>query len=95
MKVVTQEDIKRINHLFLELKTYASVSRATGFSPATVKKYVDPNFTEIDESKIKRYNEPLPEFDPTMFRKNDWGELCELSNSEIAEIKELWGEMEV
>ena len=44
MKFVTQADIKEMNRLYLELKTYAAVARVTGFSPSTVKKYIVPDF---------------------------------------------------
>lgn len=33
---VTHEDIKKMNRLYLKLKTYAAVSREVGFSPSTV-----------------------------------------------------------
>ena len=96
MKVITQADIKQINKLYLELGTYAAVARATGFSPGTIKKYVVPGFTLIDESKIKRYSRPeLPEFAPERFRGKDWGEMCVLSPDELKEIYELWKEIEL
>lgn len=96
MKIITQADIKQINKLYLELGTYAAVSRATGFSPGTVKKYVVPGYTFIDESKIKRYSrEQLPDFAPERFRGKDWGEMCVLSSDELQEIYELWKEIEL
>lgn len=95
MRVVTNEDIKTMNRLYLELKTYAAVARKTGFSPATVKKYIQPDFTPIEEKDIKRFNEPLPDFDPSMFRCDDWGHLCVLSDEEVVEIRELWKEIEL
>ena len=95
MKVITYEDIKRINEVYKECKTYAATARQTGFSPATVKKYVKKDFEVIDEKNIIRFNRPLPEFDATMFRTPDWGPLCELSQDEVKEIKDLWKEIEV
>lgn len=94
MKKVSHSDIQRINRLYLEYKTYAAVSRETGFSPSTVKKYIIPDFTPIEEVEIKRFEGPLPEFDSTIFRKDDWGDLCVLSAEEVDEIKELWKEIE-
>jgi hypothetical protein len=94
MKIITQKDKENINKLYLELGTYAAVSRATGFSPGTVKKYVNPNYSIVDESKIIRYSrESLPDFEPERFRNRDWGELCELSQEEIEGIYLLWKEM--
>jgi len=95
MKTVTHSDIQKINRLYLQLKTYAAVSRATGFAPTTVKKYIIPNFVEVDESSTKKFEGPLPEFNPSIFRKDDWGDLCVLSEEEIEEIKDLWKEMEL
>lgn len=95
MRVVTNEDIKEMNRLYLELKTYAAVARKTGFSPSTVKKYIDPNYTIVNEENIIHFNRPLPEFNSEIFRTNDWGRLCELSDEEVEEIKELWKELEV
>lgn len=95
MKAITHSDIQKINRLYLQYKTYAAVSRETGFSPSTVKKYIIPDFVEVPESDKKRFEGPLPEFDSSIFRKDDWGDLCVLSAQEIEEIKELWKEMEV
>lgn len=95
MKVITQKDVKEMNRLYAELKTYAAVSRATGFSPATVKKYIKADYQILDESTFKRFDRPLPEFDSTPFRGDDWGHLCLLSTEEEQEIRELWKELEV
>lgn len=95
MRVITNADIKEINRLYAELKTYAAVSRATGFSPSTVKKYVITDYKPVEEKNIIHFNRPLPEFDSSIFRINDWGTLCELSEEESEEIKILWNELEV
>lgn len=95
MTVITQKEIKEINRLYLQLKTYAAVARATGFSPATVKKYVIKDYVEADESKFIRFDRPLPDFDSSMFRGDDWGALCLLSEEEEQEIRELWKELDV
>ena len=96
MKLITQEDKKLINKLYKELGTYAAVSRATGFSPGTVKKYIIPNYTEVNEETIIHYSrEALPEFQPERFRNCDWGEMCVLSNDELEEITTLWKELEL
>jgi hypothetical protein len=95
MTVITQKEIKEINRLYLQLKTYAAVSRATGFSPATVKKYIIKDYSEPDESKFIRFDKPLPEFDSSIFQGDDWGALCVLSPEEEKEIIELWKELDV
>ena len=94
MKVVTQNDIQEMNKLYLELKTYAAVSRATGFAPTTVKKYIIKDYKPIDAANIQKFTGKLPELNSTIFRCSDWGILCELSDEEMDEIKELWKELE-
>lgn len=95
MHVITQKDIKEINELYAQLKTYAAVSRATGFSPATVKKYVAQDYVPAADRNFIRFDRPLPDFDSTPFRGNDWGSLCLLSPEEEQEIRELWKELDV
>ena len=95
MTVITQKEIKEMNRLYAELGTYAAVSRATGFSPATVKKYIIKDYKPTDESTWIRFDRPLPEFDSTPFRCDDWGSMCLLSPEEEEEIRELWKELEV
>ena len=97
MKYVTQDDIKKINELYLQLKTYAAVSRATGFAPSTVKKYVIPNYQKVEEKNIIKVTGPLPDLESyrEKFYKKDWRELCVLSVEEHEEIKELWKELEL
>lgn len=95
MKVVTYSDIKEMNRLYLELKTYAAVARKTGFAPSTVKKYIDPNFKAVEDKEIKKFDRPLPEFDSSIFRIEDWRDLCTLSDEEVEEIYDLWEELEL
>ena len=95
MKIITQKEIKEINEAYLEIGTYAGVARKLGFSPSTIKKYVIDGYTKVDESKVKHFTGPLPEFDPTPFRCRDWGHLCELSEEEMEEMKSVWEEIEV
>ena len=41
---VSQDEIIRMNELYLEYKTYAAVAREVGRAPSTVKRYIDPNY---------------------------------------------------
>ena len=50
--VVTQEMVKEINELYLQIGTYAGVARKIGIAPTTVKKYVVPHY--IAESTIQK-----------------------------------------
>ena len=101
MAKITYEDIKNINELYANLKTYAAVSRATGFSPATVKKYVQKDYIPIKD-RAENTN-PAPEIDLNcitaqvlnLFRCDDWKDLCVLSEEEYEDIKSLWKEMNI
>ncbi len=95
MKLVTQDVIRQMNDLYLELGTYAAVARKTGFSPATVKKYIKPDYVKPEDRHYLRFEGPLPEFDFKMFRGKDWGALCVLSDAEVDEIRELWKELDL
>lgn len=90
---ITQEDILKINKLYKELGVYAQVARALGISASTVKRYVDPNFTEPKEKK--RYSGEIKDLDPVPFRTRDWGHLCVLTDEELEGIHELWEELEL
>ena len=95
MKVITKNDIKQINELYAKYKTYAAVARELKISPATVKKYIIDGYEPVAQENIVRFDKPLPSFDSSIFRTDDWGPLCELSEEEINEIKILWKEIEV
>ena len=94
MKVITQNDIQKINEAYLRLKTYAAVSRELGFSPGTVKKYIIKDYHTAETTVKQVFNRPLPDFDPNIFRLEDWGKLCELTGEEEHELKLLWKELE-
>lgn len=96
--VVTPDLIKEINELYIKLKTYAGVSRALGGSPspATVKKYIIPNYvaeSEVNKNKITFKTTDLKEMEPKFFLCENWGDLCVLFEDERTEMKKLWEEM--
>jgi hypothetical protein len=80
---VTTKDIENMNNLYLELKTYAAVARATGFSPATVKRYIVPDYQII--TVVKSNLQPY-DIERIIIPENlcDW---LKLSKEEISEIK--------
>ena len=88
--VVTQEMIVQMNELYLEIGTYAGVSRAMGGtpSPSTVKKYIIPGYMSKTTIKKKVFHkDDLPEFATDLFCGVDnWGDLCRLSENEKEEI---------
>ena len=86
---VTQEEILQMNILYKELGTYAAVSREIGRAPSTVKKYIDPTFEIVDESKAIRFNrEDIPtSFSTEEFLKvENIGAMCVLSDEEWKEF---------
>jgi hypothetical protein len=96
---VTNEDILRINELYYKHKTYAEVARQTGFATSTVKKYIIPNWQPVVMENITRFDlSQLPDYKEAVkiFQGVDnYGYLCQLTPSEIEEIKELWKELSV
>lgn len=94
---VTQEDILRINEIYYKVHTYAETARQTGFSAGTVKKYVIPGWRPIEIQNITRFKlEDIPNFDSSSFKNvANYGDLCELSESEKEELHALWEELSI
>ena len=90
MRIITYEEIQKINELSSQGKDCKFIGKKLGFSPYTISKYVD-NFEEKNKNK---FNEMLPDFDTSIFHNKDWGELCVLTDKEIEEIRKLWEEMD-
>ena len=96
---ITQEQIVRLNELYLKIGTYSGVSRAMGGSPSptTVKKYIIPNYIPQEKLEVKKFDRKLvPPFEEVlnMFKGLDnYGALCILSEIEEIEIEELWEEL--
>lgn len=96
MRKVSKEDIIQMNELYQKLGSYAAVARETGFSASTVSKYVDKNYKKVDEATIIRYQGDLPEFVvEEVSAYENLGDLCILDEEEEAELKILWGEMQI
>lgn len=50
---VSQDEIIKMNELYLEYKTFAAVAREVGRAPSTVKKYIDPNYkSQLSPKKL-------------------------------------------
>lgn len=82
---VTQQDIIKINELYLKYKTYAAVARETGFSATTVKKYIVQNFAAVPTTKFEGSTELKSE----IFKEYSWDNLLELSDNEKEEMEIL------
>jgi hypothetical protein len=93
---VSVDDIRQMNEIYYQCKSYAETARQTGWSAATVRNYIDKNFSPVLEDKIQRFdpNTELPEFSTELFEgMENWGDLCILSDEEKIEIVELWEEI--
>lgn len=93
---VTIDDIRQMNEIYYQCKSYAETARQTGWSASTVRTYIDKNFSPLLEDNIHRFNPDteMPEFSTAMFEKvENLGDLCELSEDEQVEIVELWREI--
>lgn len=87
---VTDEVIEQINELYLELKVKTQVARIVGCSPATVTKYIIPNYVgkanqpappPFDESKIvgpKAYASYQELMDDCKLSKEEWAAMKEI-----------------
>lgn len=94
---ITNEQIEKINEVYLICHTYAETARRVGVSPSTVKKYIikdyfpkekeNNNFIKITENDIT-----LPTKSCIKIQE-DMSEILVLSEDEKAEIKELWKEI--
>lgn len=82
---VTQQDIIKINELYFQHKTYAAVARETGFSAATVKKYIIQNFAAVPTTKF----EGSTELKTSIFKEYPWDNLIDLSDKEKEEMEIL------
>lgn len=82
---VTQQDIIKINELYLQHKTYAAVARKTGFSATTVKKYIIQNFAAVPTTKF----EGNTELKTSIFKEYPWDNLIDLSDKEKEEMEIL------
>lgn len=94
---VTQENIIKMNEIYLKCGTYAETARRTGFSASTVKKYIIPNYISKEAIVITNpfSTNDIPAFDKTKFVGIDFSAdmLYQLSDEEKKEVEELWKEM--
>lgn len=88
---ITNHDIKQINQLYYECHNYSQVARELGFSPATIKRYVDPNYKPIDESKIKHIGiaDVPKKFNSEIFHKINEIDILQLTEEEQNELKAM------
>lgn len=93
---VTTEDIRQMNEIYYQCKSYAETARQTGWSASTVRNYIDKNFSPVLEDNIHRFDPDteMPEFSTAMFEGvANLGDLCVLTDEEKIEIVALWEEI--
>ena len=93
---VSVDDIRQMDEIYYQCKSYAETARQTGWSASTVRSYIDKNFSPVLEDNIHRFNPDteLPEFSTKMFEGvENYGDLCVLTDEEKIEIVKLWEEI--
>ena len=90
---LTNENIQNIRRAYSEIGTYAGVARKLGFSPATVKKYTQEEYTPDLTVRVP-FNGKLPPVEELNWpTKEEIGNMARLTEAELEEIKELWKEL--
>ena len=78
---VSQDEIIKMNELYLEYGTYSAVAREVGRAPSTVKRYIDPNYQSQSLPKqLKPINWELLESAPIVKIINWEQEFLEKNN---------------
>ena len=91
---VTAEIIEQINELYVELGVKAQVARKVGVSPATVTKYIIPNYIpKANRTTTHCEVEPSYDFSDFMREIGTMGSICALSEKEREELIELQKEI--
>lgn len=97
---VTKEDIIKINEAFSKTHSYNKTAEITGWSAATVRKYVNgASFKKpaTPPPTIKDFFNPdlIGDFDPSCFEIENWGVLCVIDEQspEKTEIEQLWEDL--
>lgn len=90
---LTNENIQNIRRAYSEIGTYAGVARKLGFSPATVKKYTQEEYTPDLTVRVP-FNGKLPPVEELNWpTKEEIENMSKLTEAEFEEIKELWKEL--
>lgn len=93
---VKQEDILEFNELYFKLKNYSEVARQTGFSVATVRKYVDKNYQPVEQANfVKFQGEISTELPQLLIESDEWGKYFKLTPEEEKLMPELWKELNI
>lgn len=89
VKRVQQEDIIKMNELYIQIGTYAGVARAVGFSAGTVKRYIQENYVPQEKMQpIEKIEFEIPSIADLVYPKN-WNEFLQLTDTELEGMKIL------
>ena len=84
MKLKTDE-IKRINQLYAQYRSYNKVAEITGYTQAQIKYYIIKNIPSANPTSILK---PIP---VELFKNNSLEEVCLLTQEEKEEIiRSVW-----
>lgn len=92
-KKITQDQIFQINELYAEKGTYAAVARELNMSPATVKKYVNPNYTPASEIQDQRMSvDRIREIENFILSSEEINnpDILKLTIEEVSDMKKFW-----
>lgn len=92
-RVVSKEDIIKINETYLLCGSYSATAKATGWSASTVAKYVDKNYVSkgiVGEIPSKKITIQPAELDEAMNYLLSHSNLSCLTEQERADMKTIW-----
>ena len=94
-KKVTQDEILRMNDLYLAIGTYSGVAREVGRAPSTVKRYIISDYTPQEETSAA-FDENLwsaaEEFTPDYASFMENGSSLQ-TEAEKEEMRAYWKEL--
>ena len=90
MAKTSPEMIEKINELYYVIGVKSQVAKQLGVSPATVAKYIDPNYIP---KKVKFEDIVLPEDLSIEIFQQEWVDILKISKAEMAAINEFRKEL--
>ena len=97
---IKQDDIIEINEAYLRIGTYSGVAKELGYSPSTVRKYVQKDYISQKESFISPPSniediEYQLENNPTPLSVLRTDGILNITEDERIGIYKIWGEMSI
>lgn len=90
---LTEADKIQINEVYAICHSYSKTAEITGFSAASVRKYVLPNYEPAARERPSRKDFVISTVEDTVswLKQND--EICVLSANEFFSMPKLWEEL--